>query len=58
MQIREPAMNKLLIEKQILIFQSLVGGNSIHSIERISGVHSDTIKLKFNILYVLLFFMI
>ncbi|MDQ7815983.1 MAG: hypothetical protein RDU14_03095 [Melioribacteraceae bacterium] len=36
-------MNKLSIGKQILILQSLVEGNSIRSIERISGVHRDTI---------------
>jgi IS1 family transposase len=36
-------MNKLSIEKQILVLSSLVEGNSIRSIERISGVHRDTI---------------
>ena len=36
-------MNNLPIHKQILILSSLVEGNSIRSIERISGVHRDTI---------------
>lgn len=36
-------MNKLTTEKQILILSSLVEGNSVRSIERITGVHRDTI---------------
>jgi IS1 family transposase len=36
-------MNKLSQDKQILILSSLVEGNSIRSIERITGVHRDTI---------------
>ena len=36
-------MNKLPLEKQILILAHLVEGNSIRSIERITGVHRDTI---------------
>ncbi len=36
-------MNTLPLSKKILILQSLCEGNSIRSIERISGVHRDTI---------------
>jgi len=36
-------MNQLSIEKKILIASMLVEGNSIRSIERITGVHRDTI---------------
>lgn len=36
-------MNTLPVHKQILILSSLVEGNSIRSIERITGVHRDTI---------------
>ena len=36
-------MNELTMEKKILVLSSLVEGNSIRSIERISGVHRDTI---------------
>ncbi len=36
-------MNELSIEKKILIASMLVEGNSIRSIERITGVHRDTI---------------
>jgi len=36
-------MNQLSIEKQIMIASMLVEGNSIRSIERITGVHRDTI---------------
>jgi IS1 family transposase len=36
-------MNKLSIEKHILILQSLCEGNSIRSIERITNTHRDTI---------------
>jgi IS1 family transposase len=36
-------MNKLSIEKQTLILQSLCEGNSIRSIERITDTHRDTI---------------
>ena len=36
-------MNRLSIEKQILVANLLVEGNSIRSIERITGVHRDTI---------------
>lgn len=36
-------MNKLSIEKQTLILQSLCEGNSIRSIERITNTHRDTI---------------
>jgi len=43
LKIRTPVMNKLSMEKQILILQSLCEGNSIRSIERISNVHRDTI---------------
>jgi IS1 family transposase len=36
-------MNRISINNQILILSSLVEGNSIRSIERITGVHRDTI---------------
>jgi len=36
-------MNKLSNEKQIMIASMLVEGNSIRSIERVTGVHRDTI---------------
>ena len=36
-------MNQLSIEKQIMIASLLVEGNSIRSIERITGTHRDTI---------------
>ena len=36
-------MNKLKTDKQIIIASMLVEGNSIRSIERITGVHRDTI---------------
>ena len=36
-------MNQLPIEKQILVANLLVEGNSIRSIERITGIHRDTI---------------
>ncbi|MCX6174743.1 MAG: hypothetical protein NTZ27_08350 [Ignavibacteriales bacterium] len=36
-------MNKLSIEKQVLILQSLCEGNSIRSTERLSNTHRDTI---------------
>ncbi|MCH7819432.1 MAG: transposase, partial [Candidatus Marinimicrobia bacterium] len=36
-------MNKLKTEKKILILKTLVEGNSIRSIERMTGVHRDTI---------------
>ena len=36
-------MNTLPVQKKVLILSSLVEGNSIRSIERISGVHRDTI---------------
>jgi IS1 family transposase len=36
-------MNQLKIEKQTIIASMLVEGNSIRSIERITGVHRDTI---------------
>jgi IS1 family transposase len=36
-------MNKLSYQKQILILSSLVEGNSIRSVERITGVYRDTI---------------
>ena len=36
-------MNQLKIEKQIMIVSMLVEGNSIRSIERVTGVHRDTI---------------
>lgn len=36
-------MNKLRVEKQITILSALVEGNSIRSIERMTGVHRDTI---------------
>jgi IS1 family transposase len=39
----DSAMNQLKIEKQIIIASMLVEGNSIRSIERITGVHRDTI---------------
>ena len=35
--------NHLPFAKQALVLSSLVEGNSIRSIERISGVHRDTI---------------
>lgn len=40
---KETAMNKLTIEKQTTILSALVEGNSIRSIERMTGVHRDTI---------------
>ena len=36
-------MNRLKKEKQIAVVSMLVEGNSIRSIERITGVHRDTI---------------
>ncbi len=36
-------MNTLSLSKKLLILSSLVEGNSIRSIERLSGVHRDTI---------------
>jgi hypothetical protein len=39
----ELTMNQLSIEKQIMIASLLVEGNSIRSIERITGTHRDTI---------------
>jgi IS1 family transposase len=36
-------MNSLKIEKQIVIISALVEGNSVRSIERMTGVHRDTI---------------
>lgn len=36
-------MNKLRRDKQIAILSALVEGNSIRSIERMTGVHRDTI---------------
>ena len=36
-------MNKLGMEKQIQVISGLVEGNSIRSLERMSGVHRDTI---------------
>ncbi|CAN5662105.1 IS1 family transposase [soil metagenome] len=36
-------MNKLTTEKQVLILSTLVEGNSVRSIERITGEHRDTI---------------
>jgi len=36
-------MNRLTTEKQIQIISALVEGNSIRSIERMTGVHRDTI---------------
>src|SRR5882672_2705358 len=40
---RSPAMNVLPKEKQVQIISALVEGNSIRSIERMTGVHRDTI---------------
>jgi IS1 family transposase len=36
-------MNRLSVEKQVLVLNALVEGNSIRSIERMTGVHRDTI---------------
>jgi hypothetical protein len=36
-------MNKLKIDKQIAVISALVEGNSIRSIERMTGIHRDTI---------------
>ena len=36
-------MNKLQVDKQITILSALAEGNSIRSIERMTGVHRDTI---------------
>jgi len=36
-------MNKLKTEKQLMIISALVEGNSVRSIERMTGVHRDTI---------------
>ena len=36
-------MNKLQGKKQIKILSALVEGNSIRSVERMTGVHRDTI---------------
>ena len=36
-------MNRLNVEKQKMILNLLVEGNSIRSVERITGVHRDTI---------------
>jgi IS1 family transposase len=36
-------MNRLPVEKQVLVLNALVEGNSIRSIERMTGVHRDTI---------------
>lgn len=39
-------MNVLPIEKKVLILSALVEGNSIRSIERMTGVHRDTIMFR------------
>ena len=39
----EAKMNVLPRDKKILVLSSLVEGNSVRSIERITGVHRDTI---------------
>ena len=36
-------MNKLSMERQIQVIAALVEGNSIRSIERMTGIHRDTI---------------
>ena len=36
-------MNRLSVDKQVLVLNALVEGNSIRSIERMTGVHRDTI---------------
>jgi len=36
-------MNRLSVERQVLVLNALVEGNSIRSIERMTGVHRDTI---------------
>src|SRR6266404_243401 len=36
-------MNKLSLDKQALILSQLVEGNSIRSVERMTGAHRDTI---------------
>jgi len=35
-------MNKLNIDKQVMVLNALVEGNSIRSTERMFGVHRDT----------------
>lgn len=40
---KEPAVNKLSQEKQIQVLNCLVEGSSIRSVERITGIHRDTI---------------
>src|SRR5260370_875603 len=40
---KEPVVNTLSIEKQTQILSLLVEGSSIRSIERVTGVHRDTI---------------
>jgi len=42
-KVKEPAMNTLSNEKKTLILSLLAEGNSIRSVERLSGVHRDTI---------------
>jgi hypothetical protein len=38
-----PAMNKLKLDKQEAVIRALVEGSSIRSVERMTGVHRDTI---------------
>jgi hypothetical protein len=36
-------MNKLPLDKQVTILNAMIEGNSIRSVERMTGVHRDTI---------------
>lgn len=40
---KEPSVNTLSLDKQIQVLNMLVEGNSIRSIERMTGIHRDTI---------------
>ncbi len=39
-------MNKLKKDKQLAVISALVEGNSIRSVERMTGVHRDTIMRR------------
>jgi hypothetical protein len=36
-------MNRLSMDRQVQVIAALVGGNSIRSVERMTGIHRDTI---------------
>ena len=44
----KPEMNNLKREKQLAVISALVEGNSIRSVERMTGVHRDTIMRLLN----------